>query len=507
MLRNETRSTERKAQRASKKALWQLGSLSKAKLSSAARPAAKSPFEQALQPAIAIPTETRAACHFLSNFVLVPRQGSTRGFMDYLLPLLKSEDPDGQLHHAFNACSLASLANTSSSSSSGSNSPGTTKTGHTSLVNQAFGEYAKALKATNAVLRDPDAWKSDTALAAVLLLGVFENITAQEAGAFAWGTHIGAAIQIAGARGRRQLRTKIGLQIFISVRTQCIIHTLTTGKAPIMGADWWFQDAVNDPTAAAVQRLSLKTSELRAEVTTTMSTLSRTPENVELMRTLMRRAKSLDQDLAAWMDGLPENWHWKTICWQGPLSEGEYSSAEVFPGRVDVYNDFWIASLVNVGRTTRLYLGSITIRCAAWISSPVDYRTTPEYATVARACADNISDIIASIPYHLGWHVKRKDLFENHALSGFACGEDDSLKGLGGYFLTWPLAAVVSQDYTTDNQRAYVQGRLRHIADVLGIKYGHILSQVSLVNQFCRGQLSLPTRLIASSSESVSRPC
>lgn len=485
MLRNETRATERRAQRANKKAqaLWQLEASSSAnmKMAPTARSAAKCPFEQALKPAIPIPAEMRASCHFLSNFVLVPQQGSTRGFMSYLIPLVKSEDPDGQLHHAFNACALASLANTTTSTEY-SNKPPDKKTAGSAanLLEKAYAEYSKALRATNLVLRDPDSWKSDSVLAAVLLLAVFENITAQEAGAFAWGTHIGAAIQIAQARGRKQLRTKLGLQIFIAVRTQCIIHTLTTGKAPAMGADWWLQDAVNDPHASNAQRLSLKTSELRAEVTATMATLSRTPENVETMRILMRRAQALDKEIADWMRNLPEMWHYKTLCWQGPIPDGEYADAEVFPGRVDIYNDFWIASVYNVARTTRLYLGSIIVRCAAWICSPVDYRTTPEYASVSRICADTISDIIASVPYHLGWHIKRRDLFKNHALSGFACGEDDGLKGLGGYFLTWPLATVVSQDYATDNQRAYVKGRLTYIADGLGIKYGHILSQVSV---------------------------
>lgn len=63
-------------------------------------------------------------------------------------------------------------------------------------------------------------------------------------------------------------------------------------------------------------------------------------------------------------------------------------------------------------------------------------------------------------------------------LSGFACGEEESLKGLAGYFLTWPLGCVVGQDYTTDSQRAWVRGRLRYIADELGVKYARIICQV-----------------------------
>lgn len=219
-----------------------------------------------------------------------------------------------------------------------------------------------------------------------------------------------------------------------------------------------------------------------------MTTISRKPENVAFILSLLRRAQALDAECLAWMKSIPEQWQYKTLCWEDNVPRGDYANAEVFPGRVDVYNDFWIASVWNMMRTARLILHSLAVRCAAWVCSPVDFRTTPEYATAARVCEEMITDIIASVPYHLGWHAKRRHLFANKDLSGFACGEDDCMKGLAGYFLTWPLACVNGQDYVTDRQRAWVVGRLRYIGDELGIKYAHILSQVSLPSRhpLCR---------------------
>lgn len=297
---------------------------------------------------------------------------------------------------------------------------------------------------------------------------------------FSWGSHIEGAISLVKQRGRKQLRTKTGLLLFIAVRTQMIIHTLTSGKAPIMGVDWWISDAVKDSSAAECQKINIKTSELRAEVTRLMTTVARTPENIELMLTLIRRAQTVDRECVQWMKNVPDSWGYKSVAWEDSVPSGDFSRAEVFPGRVDVYRDFYIASVWNMVRVTRLVLASVIVRCAAWVCSPVDYRTTPEYATAARTCVDTITDIIASVPYHLGWHLKpeRKHLLEKQ-LSGFACGDDDSLKGLAGYFLTWPLGCVQSQDYTTDAQRSWLKGRLRYIADELGVKYAHILCQVS----------------------------
>lgn len=115
----------------------------------------------AISPLLSIPTEQLASCHFFSNFILVPRQGGTRGFMDYLLPLMKSESSNSHLQHAFNACSLAHLGNRVKSNSE-------------DIPNKALSEYTQALSATHHALQDPELSKTDGTLAAVLLLGLYE---------------------------------------------------------------------------------------------------------------------------------------------------------------------------------------------------------------------------------------------------------------------------------------------------------------------------------------------
>lgn len=307
---------------------------------------------------------------------------------------------------------------------------------------------------------------------------------------FSWGSHIEGAISLVKSRGRRQLRTNTGLLLFIAVRTQMIIHALTSGKAPIMGVDWWISDTVKVESAAESQRINLKTSELRADATRLMTEVARTPETIELMLALIRRAQTVDQESVRWMRSVPASWGYRSVAWEDSVPGGDFGRAEVFPGRVDVYGDYYIAGAWNMLRVNRLILASVIVRCAAWVCAPVDYRTTPEYATAARTCVDMIADIIASVPYHLGWHLRpeRRHLLQRQ-LSGFACGEEDSLKGLAGYFLTWPLGCVAGQDYTTDSQRAWVQGRLRYIADELGVKYARIICQVS-----CATPLSLSFR-------------
>ncbi|KAI1385234.1 uncharacterized protein F4822DRAFT_432083 [Hypoxylon trugodes] len=535
VFRNETQATERRARKAgSKKALAlktssktdQSLSISPVYSSTSSSSSNKSPLDnqRAIIPSLNIPVEHQASCHFVANFILVPSEGSGRGFMDFVIPLLRQEDQgQGHLRHAFNACSMAFLNNRGGTGGR--------------FADKALHEYTKALNGTNAALRSPEMQLADSTLAAVLLLGLFESITAKQIGMLNWGSHTEGAIQLVRARGKKQLKSNVGLALFAAVRTQMIIHSLTSGTAPIMGAEWWIDDAVRDGTAAKCHRLMIKTGELRAEVTRLMSgTSASNPSssssyqssgaNVDVMLDMIRRVQAADREVVAWMRDVPEEWSYRTVAWEdGPTGAAtpDYSKLEVFPGRVDVYRDFYIASVWNTARTARLVLASLVVRCAAWVCSPVDYRTTPEYATAARTCVDTITDIIASVPYHLGWHLRNRKrvavALQQQAqnahfspsssnpsstqsstpfnfLSGgtFGCGDDNTnpqdegqVKALAGYFLTWPLICLVSQDYTTDAQRSWIGGRLAHIGDALGVKYAHILRGL---------QIRIPSMLI-----------
>ncbi|KAI1814142.1 hypothetical protein GGS20DRAFT_598426 [Poronia punctata] len=408
--------------------------------------------------------EERATCHFLSHFVLLPHMGNTVGHMDFLPPLLKQTDPENHMHHAFKACALAFMNNRGAA---GNN-----------LWQSALNEYSLALAGTNTALRDPKTQLADTTLAAVLLLGMFESISAKQIGMSSWGSHVDGAVQLVKARGKKQIRTKTGLQLFIAVRMVMTIYCLTAAKAPAMDVGWWLEDTVFSKTALAVQGLMIKASEIRAHVTQVMNYLPRTPENAELMLDIIRRAQAVDQEAAAWQQNVPESWHYKTVAWEENLQHGDYAKAEAFPGRVDVYKDIWMASVTNSCRAVRLILHSMIVRCAAWVCWPVDYRTTPEYATAASVSRDAITDIIASIPYQLGWHLKGNHGHTN--FGNFICGEEDSPKGLAGYLATWHLTCVNSQDFATDAQRAWVVGRLRSIGNDLGVRYANVMCQLHM---------------------------
>lgn len=179
-------------------------------MDSSGTPTPFSPGDKAIKAPPQLSLEELASCHFVSNYVLIPRQGlaTNRGFLEFVLPLLKTEQPSEHFIYAFKACSLASLNNR-------------VGTGN-DFDKAALGCYTKALASTFTALKDPVLTKRDDTLAAILLLGLFENIAAKTLGMLAWSSHIEGAIQLVKSRGRQQLESKVGLDMFIAVRTQMV---------------------------------------------------------------------------------------------------------------------------------------------------------------------------------------------------------------------------------------------------------------------------------------------
>lgn len=422
----------------------------------------------------AVPLDQRASHYFAWNFIMVPGQrGKNSGHLDYLLPLLNSQTrPDSAFQLAYSACALAAMGNRFKGDS-------------TDLVELSFMQHSRALVAIAKALHDPVESKHDGTLATVLLLSLFEKITAaKEVGLLAWRTHIEGAMHLVRSRGREMVQNKDSVLLFNAVRLQIIARTLSSGTSSVMGVNWWLPESVAaDSIGARYQRFALEVTDLRAEVTRLMATLARNDQGLELMLEMLRKVQDLDLQMANFLQGLPAEYQVMPLYWEDKVLEedGQVRHAPVYPGRVDAYSDLIVASIWNATRATRIILMSLLIRVAAWVCSPADFRSTPEYATAVRTCKANIADIISSVPYMLSMH-HQKDVQQPSAPapSGFACGTDEQSKMLGGLMVAWPLSTVRTCDFTMDTQREWAIGRLNFIASELGIKYASSLAAAKI---------------------------
>lgn len=237
-----------------------------------------------------------------------------------------------------------------------------------------------------------------------------------------------------------------------------------------------------------VHRLAMQVVELRHDINGLMTLAARSPENTNLVLDAMRRAHDLDQGFLNWMDQLPEFWRVKVVAWADSVSGEDLLKSEVYPGKILAYSDIWIAGVWGMVRAARLFISGSIVRCTAWLRSPADYRTTPEYAWAARLGVDMVNDTVASTAYHLGWTANEEFVSGN---------SQEAPRTLGAYVWIWPLFSVYCSDFTTDAQRIWAKGRLDYMTDVMGINQAGTLSGVSFLSLFLHSYRQFSTRATA----------
>ncbi|KAL5354366.1 hypothetical protein ACLOAV_000455 [Pseudogymnoascus australis] len=481
VFRNETQATEKRAKKPTAKSRKAAAQAAAAPLnrqwdSNAVPPGASHPNSALVassRPAqvpttLSMPVEQVASHYFITNFVATSDNGASIGLTDYIIPLSNASPSNKHLRLALSAASFAAFGN---------------RPGGKALLTKAQEEYSKAISHVNDALRDPVAQKTDETLASVMLLGMYETILSRPVAMAAWGSHIDGAVMLVKLRGKKQLRTRVGNALFVAVRNLMFINCLSTGKKPDWNMDLWRSESEDGDVREVVNRLALQMAELRYEINGLMTLAERTPENVSKVQDAMRRSWEIEQMLQDWIANIPSGLRFTTVAWVESISSDQLLDSEVYPGRIDTFPDVWIGSVWTLLRVTRMFVSGAVVRCAAWLNTSVDYRTTPEYAAAARLGTDAVNDIIAGVPYHLGWKANKGTL-QRFAVAGdncFSFGDNQNKpRALGAYLSTWPIFSASCSDFATDAQRTWLRGRLNYITDVMGINQAGTLALYQL---------------------------
>lgn len=117
-------------------------------------------LEHAVPPAIVLAPECEAIPFFFKNFITLPQQAeSTRGYLEYLVPLYNRALPSSVLHLATTAVALGVCGQ---------------YPGRQQLLRDAVSTYGKAIKMLNDDLRDGKKSRSDETVLAILMFSLYE---------------------------------------------------------------------------------------------------------------------------------------------------------------------------------------------------------------------------------------------------------------------------------------------------------------------------------------------
>ena len=308
-----------------------------------------------------------------------------------------------------------------------------------------------------------------------------------------WTQHISGAVQLLHLRGKEQLQTRIGHQLFVQLRSQAVSHPKPVKQNPINLTPpgkvinslqrrvripenfvEWSKHALEYETdeeanASTLCGLIMKFCNLRASMNSF--------HDYRNSSTIVSSALALDAEFADWAIHCPLQYVYNTVT----VSE---RSESIFSDYYHIYSDIWIATTWNHYRSIRILLHEILLVQLLHLcqSSPsptpsafFDGDPSLPYEAQIRfskaVLVQLTQDICASVPFYLDDHNPDRQDGAAKATNPQA----HPPRAAGGNLLLWPLFVAACTDVVSDVMRTWVVGRLEKIAEVMGIRQAKVL--------------------------------
>ena len=403
--------------------------------------------------------EERAVAFFFNNYVMAPDGGPSVGHMAILHKMT------GSLPEClFSGMKAVGLAGYSHSVYA------------PSLMKHAQYQYVQALRATNEALRSPILVTRDSTLISIHILSIYEAITGTNQKSLkAWADHIFGASALLKLRGREQISTMEGRQLFLQTVSMLMVTSVQQNiPLPDYIMEWTREAREMIPFFSP----GLSCQEVMMEFTAYNASICDGTLNDS--DAIITRGLELDGMLKDAFENPYDTWEYETV-----FTEAEPEL--IYNGCYHVYHDNWVAQIWNGMRCFRcLFHERIheTIQAARLEHPP--RLTDPSHTTQLQISTDIMcnmqADILASVPQHLGY-VSRLNRYPTPPLFIGPWKPERGPAGTpmrmsGPYFILWPLWYSGVMNVTTDATRRYVARNLKLIGDELGIQQATFLAEV-----------------------------
>ncbi|KFY82406.1 hypothetical protein V500_10575 [Pseudogymnoascus sp. VKM F-4518 (FW-2643)] len=423
-----------------------------------------------------VPTvDERATGLFVANYVYA-LNGHTRGHLDYLTDVFKKDNLDEGLNSSMKAVGLAGFAHSTHSPY---------------LIKNARYQYIKAIRHTNAALRDPTAAKKDSTLLTIIILGIFESITGGSLRSLRdWVAHVIGASDVVKVRGHEGIESISGRRMLLQVTSNLLISCIQKAEpVPDHIAELLYaaisiirtkdlgSNIQSNEAAFVVLDCMMRFAKLRSDVI-------KCHETDPLV--IYARCIELDTILENLANNPPEHWRIHAVF-------TDAAPDFIYHGRYHIHTDFMVSQSWNALRIIRFMLNEIVrdlLTPGATPSVPVHTTLSgPEFdaqrlKSVA-AMYDAQDEILYSIPHHTGAIPDHADSVRASSTvrtvwSDFRdCPEEHRplAKISGALLLIWPLWFVGINDTASDEIKRFVVRNLRMVGDRMGLKQAYLLAK------------------------------
>ncbi|KAL3459651.1 hypothetical protein BJX64DRAFT_264482 [Aspergillus heterothallicus] len=393
-----------------------------------------------------VPPELMEECAlraFFYDYCIVPINPTlSRGFLGGLEPLVRRVGMHSQVARACQAVGYASHG---------------IKLSRPFLSRKGEEAYHVLLRALAGAIRDPKAVDRRQTAVMAILLGLYEMIIARDADRGNHDAHAGGLAAVLG----------IDNDPLSLLETVCSGQTLLPN---LLHGQGMFSTICSYGRGKDLDSLLLR---LRPIYHASQSLLSNSSSfsNPEELHLLLGEAECLNTDLAEWQEAQTIKFKPTTIgtIKADPISSRFDPGVGYWPGRVDVYFDFYFATIWNISRTARCFLLDLIIRlCDILFNTPTPRSNQDEHL---QDLLSQLSDLIASIPYFLA-----EDVQAFLRQTGTKAISNPG-RTAGGLLLMHPLYILTELPTVLPELREYFKRCLEWIGERMGIGQASLFSK------------------------------
>ncbi|KAL8946487.1 MAG: hypothetical protein Q9222_007125 [Ikaeria aurantiellina] len=413
--------------------------------------------------------EKQAVDFFFTNYVLIPRHPySRRGYLECLLPLYQNTREDSLLSLATTATALVIEG-------------GLPSTQHYRQLSRSF--FGKALVKTGRAIRDPVESVKDETLMSVLLLSFYERVLATSEARQISGVHDTGAVALVKHRGKENGKSELSARLLLAVQTQVVSPALPS-VAAILGGPSPFgktSAALDSLRPDAFENAASRLTSLSARLSDLMAYANPILKNTEAFPTedqfveILDYCADVEAQLSTWPDSLPADWAWKTSHTFDDLPS-QQRKLYVYNHRADIYHDIWVASIWNSYRGTMLMIQYLTLSTLGVMHPPPTSPYMPKIGAAISKVQGLVDDICGSVPFNLGTKTfggpkDRYDVrYPNDGINKPSSDYRKSAAGLGGWFMVEPLKIAAKAISLREGQQDWILRQIERIQRIYTIK-------------------------------------
>lgn len=313
---------------------------------------------------------------------------STRGFMEFVRPVLASENPSSALFAAVNAVAVKVW----------------TMIGHKHVSDSlATRLLCQALVRLRQATNNPEERARDATVLAALVLQMHDTLSAVSGQAKAHGMHRDGALALLLQRDNSFHGSKYHAYLVGNLLHSRVSRSVRTGNALPSTELKWIKTQVIPVLpinpSSLLDIIGVSIASLQHDFCDPSSTLRSRPSRLQELR---ERVQSLDLQLQNWVENIPLLWYPRRM----QSGKDIDPSIETYRGACDIYPSIQIANIWNTWRIYHLILEQAESRLTKLLALSCNGASSTQndtnHGNATREVQELVDSICYSIPFYLG---------------------------------------------------------------------------------------------------------